>query len=242
MYGLGYFFVQIKYANGPGRHAGYAGDTGPSHQGLTAEAPVTGLALAASSVGDAAVSEAVPVGVLSGELSVGAGALDVGAETVGSGDAGGVTEGEVSGCAEALAEVVGEDEAGVDGDSLGLAMRLSCGAVVFGFTTGSRSVGRAVGALCFLGGTDVLVGVGLLFRKSGLAASGMTPASFAAHRPPMNSPKMTSMMNPLPTSRPWIRRERMTSRASCRSVGRGEIRGSSLVSVIAGSSMVRSPS
>ena len=85
---------------------------------MTAEAPAAGLALASPSVGDAAVSEALPVGVLSGELSVGAGALDVEVEAVGSGDAGGVTGGEVSGCVDTLAEVVGEDGVDVEGDLL----------------------------------------------------------------------------------------------------------------------------
>lgn len=137
--------------------------SGPGRQGVTVGSAVAGLALAVSPVGGVAVSEAEPVGSLTGgELSVGVGvdALGVVAGAVVSGDAGGVAEDEASGCAIALAEAEGE----ADAEALALGeLLLVAGLLAAGPATGLQLPGLVVagGVRCSFLYSGVLAGSGL---------------------------------------------------------------------------------
>jgi len=174
---------------------------------VTVGSAVAGFALAVSLVGGVATSEAEPVGSLSGgELSVGAGldALGVGADALVPGDPGCVTEGDASGCAGALAEADGEVEGEADGEVLasGDELFLPGRGGAAGLTTFCRLLGWGGVGVAYSFCRGVFVGAGSLFRMPGFTESGMTPASLATQRPPMNRPKAKQSTRTLPANSP----------------------------------------
>jgi len=156
---------------------------GPGRQGVTAGSAVPGFELGVSPVGEPGVSGPELVGSAAGELSVevGAVALGVVAGAAVSGDAGCVTEAEVSGCADALAE--SEGEAGVGAEGFASVEALSAAVLrAAGSATGIQSLGLAVAdgvrrfSLC--SGVLLASGAGLPLAMPGTGL-GTTPASIA---------------------------------------------------------------
>lgn len=145
---------------------------------------VSGLVLAVPPVGGAGVSEVGPVGSVSGELvsevGVEVDALGVVAGAVVSG-ADCVAEADTSGCADALDETDGEEDADIEALASGEGLPLSL-VVAGGFTAVAQSLGLdAVGDACSFLSSGVLLisGFGPLLTIPGTGL-GTTPASMAA--------------------------------------------------------------
>lgn len=184
---------------------------GPGRHGVTVGSAVSGFELGVSPIGEAGVSGAGLVGSAAGELSVevGADALGVAAGAVVSGDAGGVTEAEASGCAVALAEA--EGEADVEVLALGEAL-LVAGLLAAGPATGLQPPGLVVadGVRRSFLRSGVLTGSGFgsLWVIPGTA--GMTPVSLATQTPPTKKPIAIQSTRMLLANRVLISRELVT--------------------------------